>query len=289
MREMGAYEWLWARDSSDFTPSFKAVAELFERHPGAHPSDLVDEADAMSCAREVLGRFERKGIKDFGVRLNGVSDYPSALRDAAHPLEMLYYQGEWDLAFSPKRIAIVGSRNPSEEGSRRARKLVSMLVKDGFTIVSGLAKGIDTVAHETAIDAGGETIAVIGTPLDQTYPRENAELQSRIARDFLLVSQVPVLLYARRSWQWNRLFFPERNVTMSALSQATVIVEASDTSGTLIQARAALAQGRKLFILESNFQRAGLTWPHRFLERGAIRVSDLEDIRSVLNSEPSSN
>ena len=289
MREMGAYEWLWSQDNEKVKPSFKSVAELFGRNPGALPSDLVHEEDAMSCARKVLDRFKQSGIRSFSVRLNGVGDYPVELRDAHYPLEMLYYQGEWDLAYSPKRVAIVGTRDPSEDGIRRARKLVSLLVSDNFTIVSGLAKGIDTVAHETAIERGGETIAVIGTPLDQVYPKENSELQQRIAKDFLLVSQVPVLLYARRSWKWNRLFFPERNVTMSAMTQATIIVEAGETSGTLIQARAALAQKRKVFILESNFHRPGLTWPHRLKEKGAIRVRDFDDIRAALSSETTSH
>lgn len=289
MREMGAYEWLWSQETDNVKPSFKTVAELFSRNPGALPSDLVQEEDALSCAREVLSRFGKKGIQSFSVRLNGIGDYPVGLRDAEYPLEMLYYQGEWDLAYSPKRVAIVGTRNPSDEGIRRTRKIVNLLVNDGFTIVSGLAKGIDTVAHETAIERGGETIAVIGTPLDHAYPKENSALQQRIARDYLLVSQVPVLLYARRTWQWNRAFFPERNVTMSAMTQATIIIEAGETSGTLIQARAALAQKRKVFILESNFNKPGLTWPHRFEERGAIRVRDIEDIRAALTSETTSH
>ncbi len=289
MREMGAYEWLWSQENERVKPSFKAVAELFRQNPGAMPSDLVHEDDAMECARQVLVRFARSGVTTFGVRLNGLGDYQEKLRDAEHPLEFLYYQGEWDLAYSPKRIAIVGTRNPTEEGIRRTRKLVSLLVRDGYTIVSGLAKGVDTAAHEAAIAQGGETIGVIGTPLGQAYPRENAELQQRIARDFLLISQVPVLLYSQRTWQWNRIFFPERNVTMSALTQATVIVEAGETSGTLIQARAALAQKRKLFILESNFHRRDLTWPHRFAEKGAIRVRDFDDIRAHLDREASSD
>lgn len=289
MREMGAYEWLWSQENEKLKPSFKAVAELFRQNPGALPSDLVNEGDAMSCAREVLARFDRSGVRSFSVRLNGVGDYLDKLRDAENPLEFLYYQGEWDLAYSPKRVAIVGTRNPSDEGVRRTRKLVSLLVKDGYTIVSGLAKGVDTVAHETAIGTGGQTIAVIGTPLDHSYPKENADLQQRIAREFLLISQVPVLLYSKRSWQWNRLFFPERNVTMSAMTQATIIVEAGETSGTLIQARAALAQKRKLFILESNFHRPELKWPHRFEEKGAIRVRDFDDIRAHLDGQTPSH
>jgi DNA processing protein len=286
MLEMGAYEWLWQQDTGPKKPSFKRLAELFRQHPGQWPSQLVNEEDARACAEQVLDRFNKRGVHSFSVRMPGVGDYPEGLQDAEYPLQFLYYQGNWDLAYAPKRVAIVGTRNPSPEGVRRAAKLTSLLVRDGYTIVSGLAKGIDTVAHETAIKHGGNTIAVIGTPLDQAYPKENAELQQRIARDFLLISQVPVLVYARRPPTVNRLFFPERNITMSALSEATVIIEASDTSGTLVQARAALNQKRKLFILESNFTIPKLTWPHRYAEKGAIRVRDYEDIIAHLSDAP---
>jgi DNA processing protein len=170
----------------------------------------------------------------------------------------------------------VGTRNPTEDGIARTRKLAKLLVRDGFTIVSGLAKGIDTAAHLAAIEAQGSTIAVIGTPLTMSYPKENSSLQDRIAREFLLISQVPFLS------NMHRAFFPERNKTMSALTLGTVIVEAGETSGTLIQAKAALDQGRKLFILDSCFQR-GLKWPERLKTLGAIRVQDYEDIRGHLN------
>lgn len=157
-------------------------------------------------------------------------------------------------------------------------------MQDGFTIVSGLATGIDTEAHTTAIEAGGQTIAVVGTPLGEYYPPENRVLQDRIARDFLLISQVPVYRYAQQTPRFNRLFFPDRNVTMCALTEATIIVEASETSGTLIQARAAIEQGRKLFILDSCFQQ-GLSWPAKYEAQGAIRVRDYDDIRTALRAE----
>ena len=101
-------------------------------------------------------------------------------------------------------------------------------------LYQGLAAGIDRVAHETAIEEGGRTIAVIGTPLSHAYPKANQELQRDIAKNFLVVSQVPVKRYESQDYRRNRSFFPERNVTMSALTEATVIVEASETSGTLI-------------------------------------------------------
>lgn len=111
---------------------------------------------------------------------------------------------------------------------------------------------------------GGNTIAVIGTPLSHNYPKQNVKLQKKIRENFLLISQVPFQRYLDQDYRSNRIFFPERNITMSALTKATIIVEASDTSGTLTQARAALAQGRKLFILESCFQNPSISWPAKY-------------------------
>lgn len=279
LAELGAYEFLWQQPNT----STKRLAELFEANPGSLPSDLVDADEARVAAEEVVEQFSKKGIRKFGIRLNGTFDYPARLRDAKYPIEMLYYIGSWELAEAPRRVAVVGTRNVTEEGARRTRRLVRELVKHDFTIVSGLAQGVDTIAHRTAIEAGGKTIAVIGTPISEVYPRENAELQHQIASDFLVVSQVPVLRYQSQSSQWNRLFFPERNKTMSALTEATIIVEASETSGTLIQARAALDQGRKLFILESNFDNPAITWPAKYEKLGAVRVREFDDILRVLN------
>ena len=277
--EMGAYEALWAEPKT----TFKSLSARFARHPDSVPSDFVSPREARECAVFVRRRFEEAGIKRFGVRVHGAGEYPGRLRDAAHPVECLYYQGWWDLVAS-RSVAVVGTRKPSREGLARTRRLVRELVKNEFTIVSGLAAGIDRMAHETAIGNDGRTIAVIGTPLSHAYPKENARLQRDIAENFLIVSQVPVKRYEAQDYRLNRFFFPERNVTMSALTEATIIVEAGETSGTLVQARAALNQGRKLFVLESCFQNTRLSWPKKLFEKGAIRVKDYDDIRQHLSS-----
>lgn len=277
LRELGAYEVLW--DEPDV--SFKTLSEKFKSKPEAIPSDFVEWKRAFEYAAFVLQRFRKAQVGRFGVRVHGAGEYPKRLRDAAYPVELLYYQGWWDLVESPS-VAVVGTRKPTPEGIRRTRRLVKALVKDGWTIVSGLAAGIDTVAHKTAIAEGGRTIAVLGTPLSRVYPRPNADLQARIAKEFLVISQVPVKRYERQPYWLNRRFFPERNITMSALTAGTIIVEAGETSGTLIQARAALEQRRKLFILDSVFRNDRLTWPRRFEEQGAIRVVEYDDIRQHL-------
>jgi DNA processing protein len=276
-RELGAYEALWLEKGA----TFKSLAERFAADPSATPSDFVPAAIADARAAEVLTKLSRAGVSRFGVRLNLTGNYPPKLRDAKHPVEMLYFQGTWELAES-RSVAVVGSRNATDDGKRRAAKISKALVEKGFTIVSGLATGIDAAAHAAAIEAGGNTIAVIGTPIGVYYPKENEHLQKRIAEEFLLISQVPVLRYASQHVPQNKLFFPERNVTMSALTEATIIVEASDTSGTLTQARAALQQDRRLFILDSCFERSDITWPAAYVKKGAIRVRELSDIWSAL-------
>ena len=272
-RELGAYEALWAQEGA----TFKRLATMFREHPDSVPSDFVSRADAEQYSRLALGAVRAEGIQHFGIRVHGAGEYPGKLRDAEHPAGLLYFQGNWDLT-SSHCVAIVGTRRPSEEGVRRASRLTRSFVQSGFTVVSGLAQGVDTVAHQTAIEAGGQTIAVLGTPITRCYPPPNKALQQRIADDYLVISQVPIVRYARQTYHGNRLFFPERNATMSALTEATVIVEAGDTSGTLIQARHAIQQRRKLFILDSCFRDPRLTWPAKYLERGAIRVTEFDEI-----------
>ncbi len=277
-RELGAYEALWQRTKA----SFKLIAEKFAQVPGAIPSDFVPEHEALRTAQSVFDKLHDAHIDRFGVRVHGAAEYPEKLRDARYPVELLYYCGWWDLVHA-RSVAVVGTRQPSHEATVRTRKLVKALIRDNFTVVSGLAKGVDTIAHRTALELGAPTVAVIGTPLSHTYPRDNADLQREIASHFLLISQVPLLRYESQDYRYNRLFFPERNKTMSALTEATVIVEAGETSGTLIQARAALEQGRKLFILDSCFQNANLTWPDRLAKQGAIRVRHYDDIQHALS------
>jgi DNA processing protein len=275
--ELGAYEALWMRSGA----TFKTVSEEFQRHPSSLPSDLVPREEAERFSDEALTLAAKGGAADFGIRVHGAGEYPEKLRDARHPVEMLYFQGAWALTES-LTVSVVGTRHPSDDAIRRTRRLVKELVANDYTIVSGLAAGVDTAAHQAALEHGGRTIAVLGTSLAETYPKENRELQRKLARDFLVISQVPFVRYSKQNPKVNRFFFPERNKTMSALTSATIIVEAGETSGTLVQAREALHQGRKLFILSSCFENPALTWPARFEKRGAIRVRSSEDILKAL-------
>jgi DNA processing protein len=273
LREMGAYEALWAKPDT----TFESLAKSFRENPETLPSDLVQDYESKFFADLARQLLRKAGVHEFGVRVHRAGEYPQKLRDAEDPVELLYFRGWWNLV-ETRSVAVVGTRTPSSDGLKRTAKLVRQLVADGFTIVSGLARGVDTAAHTTAMEARGTTIAVVGTPLTHVYPKENAELQERIARDFLVISQVPIYQYSQQDYRRNRMFFPERNRTMSALTEGTIIVEAGQTSGTLIQARAALHQGRKLFILDNCFRNPNVRWPREFESKGAIRVKDYKDI-----------
>jgi DNA processing protein len=174
-------------------------------------------------------------------------------------------------------VAIVGTRDVSEAGAMRARRLAKELARRGVVVVSGLAKGVDTEALTAAITAGGKVIAVIGTPIDKAYPIENASLQEAIARDHLLVSPFAP---GQRTFPSH---FPERNRVMAALSDATAIIEASDTSGTLHQAAECLRLGRWLFIAKNVMDDTTLMWPSRFLAYDRTRtLSDIADLNPAL-------
>jgi len=175
------------------------------------------------------------------------------------------------------RVAIVGTRDASADGLRRARKLAKLAAAEGFVVVSGLAKGIDRAAHEAAIGAGGRTIAVIGTPLDRAYPAENAGLQEDIYSDHLLLSQFP------SGSNVTPTNFVTRNSFMAAISHASVIVEAGETSGTHTQARETQRLGRPLFLMRSVLE-SGLRWPQRYLDRGAMILDDVSDLVRVVRS-----
>lgn len=276
--EIAAYEALWMHYGT-----FPKLAELFRRYHHALPSAVaaaegIPAVEVERIKREVARllpyhQFSALFYEDF--------EYPERLKDARNPVEVLYYRGALDL-LSSRSVAVVGARKASADGIKRAKKLAKLLVQHDFTVMSGLAEGIDTAAHTAALEAGGRTIAVIGTALNEVYPRQNLELQKQIARNYLLISQVPFYLYSQQDYRRNRFFFPERNKTMSALSEASVIVEASESSGSLTQAEAAIQQGRKLFILNSCFER-GLDWPEKFLKKGAIRVVDGSEILEHLS------
>lgn len=188
----------------------------------------------------------------------------------------IFYSGEIDLVDRPA-IAVIGTRNVSEIGRKRATKFARELVQRGVVVVSGLAAGVDAAALLSAMAAGGRVIAVIGTPLDKAYPAENSRLQEEIYRSHLLISQFAP---GERTFPSN---FPARNRTMAAISDASVIIEASESSGTLHQAAECVRLGRWLGISKSVAEDPRLEWPSKFrsYERCIVLESTEELVAKV--------
>jgi DNA processing protein len=190
----------------------------------------------------------------------------------------IFVAGDVSLLRKSPRVSIVGSRNASPRGLAEARTLAERLVARGALVVSGLAEGIDSAAHEGAIRAGGRTIAVLGTPLSEAYPAKNRALQDRIMREHLAVSQFAPGVPSQRG------NFPMRNRTMALLSDAIVIVEAGEKSGSLHQGWEALRLGRPLFVGESVSRDPALSWPKQMEHYGAqaIALGNLELLFELL-------
>lgn len=178
--EIGSYEALWDQHHDIW---YKKLSEIFASD-NIYPSKIIkNDKLAEVYYTKVMEYVAKAGIKNFGVQIKGTPGYPSTLKDAQHPLKLLYYAGDWGLAFAIG-ISVIGTRKPTEDGIKRTIKLVKKLVGHGFTVTSGLAEGIDAVAHKTAIECGGRTVAVLGCPLNNIYPKSNHSLFEEISRHY---------------------------------------------------------------------------------------------------------
>jgi DNA processing protein len=223
------------------------------------PSDAIEK-----YARQI----EHLGTT--GVKTITVLDasYPSNLREIYNLPPMLFVKG-WLLPENDRAVAVVGTRSPSAQGRERARELAFELASRGITVLSGLARGIDTAAHEGALEAGGRTVAVMGTGINRIYPAENELLAQRIRESGALVSQFwPDAAPLSSN-------FPLRNVVMSGMSIGTVVVEASSTSGAKMQARFALEHGKRVFLLRALVMQQ--EWAQRYSRRPGALVVDSAD------------
>ena len=222
------------------------------------PRRTADELLAQAGAD--LDRWSAEGMKLVTVL---EPDYPPNLRAVHDRPPMVFVAGNLTPA-DAHGIAVVGARKATHEGTKKAGAVAGHLVDSGFTVVSGLAAGIDTAAHTAALARGGRTVAVIGTGLARSYPPENQALQRRIASECAVISQFwPDAPPSPRS-------FPMRNAVISGITLATVVIEASDTSGSRIQARLALAQGRPVFLLASLVERQ--PWAREYAGRPGTHV-----------------
>jgi len=254
----------------DPTRVFSASAEELQQVPGLDKS-VIEGLVNFSGWEQIETEIRR--IRQAEVTIVPFTDvrYPARLRMIADPPPFLYVKGEIR-AEDDKAVAVVGSRSASDYGRKVTRDLSRGLAALGFTVVSGLARGIDGTAHETALRCGGRTIAVLGSGVDRAYPPEHAALYRRISQNGAVVSELPV---GTRPMAFN---FPPRNRLISGLSLGVVVVEATEKSGSLITAALALEQGREVFAVPGEVGSSRSRGAHRLIRQGAKLVETVEDI-----------
>ncbi|WP_194904894.1 DNA-processing protein DprA [Catenulispora rubra] len=256
--------------------NWQEIAGAVER-AGSATRVLKDEPDGQDALFELEEQFDLSDIEDeitkwrgkgFGFLTLLDADYPARLRMVHQRPPFLFANGT--LAPDDLAVAVVGTREPSPRGLSQASAIAEGLAQRGVTVVSGLAKGIDAAAHRACLDAGGRTVAVIGTGIRRSYPAQNAELQREIVHKGLVLSQFwPDAPPTKQS-------FPMRNAVMSGYALATVVIEAAYQSGARMQARLALEHGRHVFLMKSLLMHE---WAREYAQRpNATVVESAEEV-----------
>lgn len=260
---------------------FDSPKSIFE----TAPSDL-SECGLREATRQYLKQPDWKAVNrdlawleepDNYILTFADADYPSFLHEITSAPPVLFVHGHPE-TLNTTQIAMVGSRNPSATGRQTAKDFASHLAKSGFTITSGLALGVDAASHEGALSAGGISIAVTGTGLDRVYPAKHRELAHKIAENGALVSEFPPGTAPLPS------HFPRRNRVISGLSLGTLVVEAAQSSGSLITAQHAVEQGREVFAIPGSIHNPMARGCHQLIRQGAKLVETADDILSELAS-----
>lgn len=235
-------------------------------------ADLGKKRNLLDIEREI-NDLEQNGVYFLTYRDGG---YPENLRSIFDPPVALFIRGQL-IAADSMAVAIVGSRKPTYYGVSMAEKIARDLATTGVTVVSGMARGIDTAAHRGALATEGRTVAVLGCGLDVVYPRENRRLMEQIASKGAVITEFPP---GTQALGWH---FPVRNRIISGLSKAIVVVEAGRKSGALITADFALEQGREVMAVPGNVTSPLSSGPHKLIKEGACLVEKMEDILEELN------
>src|SRR3989339_1054673 len=261
--QFGTIEKAWQADEKEILSieglNQRAVKSFIENR---HKINLAEE----------LEKINKSGLKALTLEY---PNYPLQLKNIYDPPSVLYVNGEI-LPSDEKAIAIVGTRKASRYGLEIAKKLARELAGMGITIVSGLASGIDTAAHEGALEAGGRTLAVFGTGVDVIFPAENRGLAQNIAKSGALLSEFALGTRGERS------SFPRGNRIISGLSLGVIVVEGHYDSGAMITAKYALDQGREVFAVPGNVELEQSKGPHWLIKQGAKLVERVEDVLEEL-------
>ncbi len=245
------------------------VREFLQRH------NLLEGTLEEVAARQRSNSHKVSGVRALFI---GDEDYPPLLKRIPSAPAFVFVRGE-TAVLKRRCIAVVGTRAASDRGRHLAESIAKDLADAGVTVVSGMARGIDASAHRAALASNkGATAAVIGTALDKTYPADHRDLQEQIAKKGVVLSHFPI------GFPVSRYTFPERNRIMSGVSEATVVIEAGDTSGAVIQARQCLSQGRALFFTPLVWDaRSKHNWPITYRRRGARLVTSAKELLHYLD------
>lgn len=228
---------------------------------------------ALSRAKTEIENAHRLGVRIVG---RDEPDFPERVRRIYDPPPVLYVRGTLVPGEGERGVALVGSRRASPQGLVLARAMARELARAGLTIVSGLARGIDTAAHHGALDARGRTVAVLGSGLDCLYPPENADLAAAIAKDGAVVSEFPL------GSPPDGKHFPRRNRLIAGWGRAVVVAEAAEKSGALLTAHAALEEGREVMAVPGHPSHAGSVGTNRLIRDGAVLVRSAADVAEEL-------
>lgn len=229
---------------------------------------------ALDAAEEILNRVEKQGL---GITHFWSDDYPAMLREIKRPPIVLYYIGTLP---EGRCSAVVGTRTPSAWSVSAAEKISAGLVSEGFTVVSGMARGIDAAAHRAALDSGGRTAGILANGIDVAYPSANRDLYKRISETggSCLISEYPPGIYSGR---WT---FVRRNRIISGLCPAVAVIQAGRKSGTLITARYAAEQGRDVYVCPGSVFDESFEGSHRLISQGAAILFNMDEYLSSIKA-----
>lgn len=258
--------------------AFRAGVERHGSAAGAfrHCGSAADRATALPAANELVALAARKSIH---VLVQGHSEYPECLLDLPDAPSLLHASGNLSL-LKGRRVGIVGTRHSSASGDRIAHEMASRLVRAGAVVVSGMAFGIDAASHRGAMDAGGGTIAVLGSGVDVPYPPSHAALHDRIVAEGLVLSEAPIGSRPVKG------AFPKRNRIIAALSELLVVIEAGERSGALITSRLALELGRNVAAVPGSIDSPRHVGSNRLLADGASFIGSVDDVLSLAALSP---
>ncbi|EIT85070.1 Rossmann fold nucleotide-binding protein involved in DNA uptake [Fictibacillus macauensis ZFHKF-1] len=233
---------------------------------------FIHDRDRL-CSKEIQHFYHKHDI-----HIHTMTDekYPPLLKQIYDPPWVLYTKGNQEVLNNPNTLGVVGTRHPTREGQLSLQRVVTPLINDGWVIVSGLAIGMDTQAHELTVRNDGSTMAVLGSGLGCVYPKQNEALALRITHKGVLVTEYPYLVQPQK---WH---FPQRNRIISGLSRGVLVTEAKEKSGSLITADQAMEQGRDVFALPGSLLNEYAHGTNRLIQEGAKLVLGAQDILDEL-------